>query len=392
MTTPPELMSSSLGDIGLNFDLVRNSTAALQERTMADDLHFVMSAIVGPIICLFGMVGNLMSIITWCRPGMRSSTGRYLIGQAVADFAVLLLFLVVDSAQQWNPNLKFSLCYGIFFSYIGYPCFFLAIVVSIWITVGVTIDRYIMVCWITKSKKFCSETRANVGLILIAVNSFLVNLPHFASFTVVYPDYGGGGGGNSSSSSSPSTEPQPTFKMTEFGAGSGGQFYEFWIHCIILILIPWVSVLSLNIMIINKINKSNKRMENKKTRESMKKSKQSENQITRLLLAVSFSFLFFIGLQCIIQCFAMQKPPWADMQMVSASFAFGKLGIVFNSSLNFVLYCLTGRRFRVELLNMLGCSKGDRLQTSSRDNSVSGSSSVSTKISTTSTISGTSGI
>ncbi|BFZ04128.1 hypothetical protein BsWGS_07167 [Bradybaena similaris] len=375
--------SASMDDSGGKYDIFENVTQAVVEKTMAEDMHFVMSAIVGPIICCFGMIGNILSIITWCRPGMCSSTGRYLTGQAVADLAVLLMFLLCDSALYWNAELKYSLSYGIFFSYIGYPLFFLSIVLSIWITVGVTIDRYIMVCWITKSKQLCSLTRANIGLALITVNAFLINLPHFATFTVVYPD---STDHNHNSSTTPAMRTQ-TFKMTEFGAGSGGQFYEFWIHCIILILIPWVSVLTLNIMIINKISKSNKRMANKKTRESMKKSKESENQITRLLLVVTFSFLFFIGLQCIIQCFAMQKPIWADMQMVSASFAIGKTGIIFNSSLNFVFYCLTGKRFRVELIKMLGFAKGELLLTSSRDYSISGSGSATAKISTTSSTS-----
>lgn len=185
-----------------------------------------------------------------------------------------------------------------------------------------------------------------MGLALITISSFLVNVPHFASFTHVH------------------THNSTTFELTAFGGGSGGQFYEFWIHCIILILIPWVSVLFMNIKIISKITDSNRRMSGKKTRESMKKSKQSENQITRLLLTVTFTFLFFIGLQCIIQCFQMQQPSWANLAMVSSAFAFAKTGIVFNSSLNFVFYCLSGRRFRIELLRMFGVVKRD-LQTSS---------------------------
>jgi hypothetical protein len=48
---------------------------------MAEYLHFLMSAIVGPIVCFFGLTGNLLSIITWARLGMGGSTGRYLTGQ-----------------------------------------------------------------------------------------------------------------------------------------------------------------------------------------------------------------------------------------------------------------------------------------------------------------------
>lgn len=94
-------------------------------------------------------------------------------------------------------------------------------------------------------QKYCNEKRAYLGLALITINSFIINLPHFASFVHVTPE---------DTPTNSSTEPQQTFRMTEFGGGAGGQFYEFWIHCIILILIPWVSVLTMNIMIIRKVS------------------------------------------------------------------------------------------------------------------------------------------
>uniref|UniRef100_A0A2C9L706 G-protein coupled receptors family 1 profile domain-containing protein n=1 Tax=Biomphalaria glabrata TaxID=6526 RepID=A0A2C9L706_BIOGL len=355
----------------LSSGLMNSTAVAGPDMTMARQLHYIMSAIVGPILCILGFIGNLFSVAVWCRPSMKSSTARYLTGQALADILVLLMFLVCDSAQAWSPNIIYSLSYGIFFSYIGYPMLFFAVVLSVWITVGLTVDRYIMVCWITSSKKYCNEKRAYLGLALITINSFIINLPHFASFVHVTPE---------DTPTNSSTEPQQTFRMTEFGGGAGGQFYEFWIHCIILILIPWVSVLTMNIMIIRKIGQSNKKTADRKSRDSVKKCRQSENQITRLLLTVTFAFLVFIGLQCIIQCFEMQKPEWADRAQVSSAFAFAKTGIVFNSSLNFVFYCLSGRRFRKEFLRLFGLVKKDAHSSSNEDRTRS-----STKRSTSST-------
>lgn len=56
------------------------------------------------------------------------------------------------------------------------------------------------------------------------------------------------------------------------------------------------------------ISRTNKKMIDKKTAESADKSRRSENQITRLLLIVTFTFLFLIGFQCITQCFFMLMP------------------------------------------------------------------------------------
>ncbi|XP_012940559.1 FMRFamide receptor [Aplysia californica] len=319
-------------------------------KNLADRLHFAMFAFVGPIVCVFGLAGNVLSVVTWRRPGMRSSTGQYLIGQAVADFWVLVCFIFNEFLRAWDPAVDTSLVYGVYFSYIGYPVFFLAITCSLWFTVGVTVDRYIMVCWFAKAQRLSNERQANFGLMLIAVNSFIVNIPHFVSFSPVMDRA--------------ENETGPAFRETDFQKGSSGQFYEFWIHCIILTVVPWVTVFSLNIMIIWKLTRSNKKMAAKKTAAAAQKSKQSENQITRLLLTVTFTYLFFNGLHCVVQCFYMQRPPWANMNHVSTAYSCSKTGIVIYASTNFLLYCLSGRRFRQELATMLGCASMDTGQLS----------------------------
>lgn len=361
-----------------------------EKATLVDELNFIMMGIVAPIFCFIGMVGNVLAIITWNRPNMRSSTGRYLSGQAVADFAVLLFYLTIFSAQTWTPGVIYSPVYGFLYCYVFFPGLFFAVVCSVWYTVGVTIDRYILVCWITKAKQYCNVKRANFGLALITFNSFIINFPHYLSFTTVdQSSIINNNNDNSSSNASEAAMATPTkvktFKETEFYTGPSGQFYEFWIHCMILIIIPWVTVFSMNIMIIRAIHKSNKKNAEKKTTSSVRRCKQSENQITRQLLIVTFTFLFFIGLQCVIQCMFMKKPAGFNMFIVNSSFAIAGCGIVFNSSLNFFLYCLTGRRFRTELLRVLGLYKKDQKQFSSLVDRPSGSSSRQTTSSTRST-------
>ena len=50
------------------------------------------------------------------------------------------------------PEIKNDPVYAVFFAYLGYPWFFLFVILSIWYLVGVTVDRFIMVCLITKAK------------------------------------------------------------------------------------------------------------------------------------------------------------------------------------------------------------------------------------------------
>lgn len=316
-----------------------------QMLSTAQKMHYATSVVVGPIFVVLGLIGNILSIIVWTRRHMKSSTGRYLTALAVADSGVLIWFVLTDTVKMTNPDVVNSPGYAFIFAYLGYPFFFLWIILSIWFMVGVTVDRFIMVCLITKAKEYCNETRANVGIGVIAGLCFLINLPHFWSYEV---DWDRSGAANGTG---------PALMKTEFQKGEGAIRYEFWVHCIFLVLVPWFSVFTLNLLIISKIGKTNRKMSSKKTAQSADKSRHSENQITRLLLIVTFTFLFLLGCQCITQCFYMLMPDGFDKNIIDEAFAVAKLGVIINSSINFFLYCLSGRRFRQELLTLLGLKR-----------------------------------
>ena len=74
-----------------------------------------------------------------------------------------------------------------------------------------------------------------------------------------------------------------------------------------------------------------------------------------MLLAMTVSFLILLASQCISQCLYMlehgklngkETDVW---RLVDKSFAIAKLGVILNSSINCLLYCLTGSIFRMEI-------------------------------------------
>jgi len=126
-----------------------------------DAVRFYSSVLATICICL-GMCGNTLSILIWKQQQMRSSTGIYLIGQAVADMGLLMFFFMVESLPALAPSVTRSIDYGIFYAYFGYPFFYFFLVCSIWFTVGVTIDRFIQIRWPLKAK-VCSITVHFIG-------------------------------------------------------------------------------------------------------------------------------------------------------------------------------------------------------------------------------------
>ncbi|KAH3839842.1 probable G-protein coupled receptor 139 [Dreissena polymorpha] len=312
---------------------------------ITDKIHFVTSAIIGPIFICLGLVGNILSMLVWRRWKMRSSTGTYLIGQAIADMGLLVFFMLTDSILMFRHSIASSSTFGAFYAFVGYPLFFLFLLCSIWFTVGVTVDRYIQVCWINKAKEMCSEKRAWIGLSIITILCFLFNAPHFATYEPV-----------------PDVERKSSdagLRFTEYGSSTGNINYELWVQCMMILEpVPWAIILTLNLLIIKRVTTTNQQMDIKRGSSGKKMARKSEAQLTRLLLTVTFTFLVLTAPRCIMQCFILFKS--GDHVVFSKAFAIAKLGLVINSSINFFLYCLSGKRFRKELRSVV-CSlyRGD---------------------------------
>lgn len=140
----------------------------------------------------------------------------------------------------------------------------------------------------------CSNKRVFLGIGIIALLCFIINTPHFKTF---YPI--------------PESDRKPTddsYAHTEFGASEGSLRYEFWVHCMFLVLVPWLTIFILNILIISRVLRANREMSVRKSAKGQEKTKRAGNQMTRLLLTVSFVFLILIALQCVTQCFFMMQP------------------------------------------------------------------------------------
>lgn len=318
---------------------------------------------VGITISLFGLIGNALSIFIWLKIikknfGGNKSTAIYLVALAMVDSALLIFFLTDDSLPKLTPSLlmKDSFCY--FHSYIGFPFFFLCIAASIWLLVCVTLNRFIMVSFPVKAKTLCSPTRAYIGIGVTLFCCFLVNIPHFLNFRPI------------------NAPGKSCISVTDYGRNLAPD-YEFWVHCIFLVLAPWAAIALCNGGIIYALQKRAKKMSSKMSKSNDRQSQ--DRQMTMMLLVVTFAFLLLLAWQCITQCFWMLRVGFdnkVDRSMwvnIDKSFALAKLGVVINSSINFLLYSCTGSVFRKELISMF--------TTERRRNYMTGSStSVGTKL------------
>ena len=163
------------------------------------------------------------------------------------DSGVLLFFILHDTLPAVHPSLKSIYEYAAFYSWVAYPLFYFFVVASIWMMIGVTINRYIMVAFPTKVRVIYNTKNTALSIVVILLFSFTINVPHFFSFS---PQYIGNG--------------SYLLGETHFGVSEGVYKYDFWVHCIFLVLAPWFSILVLNILIIRQLRNQAEKFKNGK--------------------------------------------------------------------------------------------------------------------------------
>ena len=147
----------------------------------------------------------------------------------------------------------------------------------------------------------CNQKRALYGIGVISILCFLVNIPHFFTYHPIYSQ----------------NRTDDAYQLTEFGQSEGSQNYEFWVHCMFLVLVPWVTILTMNLRIIRYVVKTGAKMSDRKSAYAKEKAKKAESQLTTTLLSVTFAFLALISIQCITQCFFMLKPDEVSAMLLS---------------------------------------------------------------------------
>ena len=204
-------------------------------------LHWICSVPIGLTVSIIGLIGNFVSCLVWNRT-VRSklrgnqSTGIYLVALGIVDSGFLMFFILIDPIRMMNPDVDKSYFYASFFSWFGFPLYFMFFVASIWLVVGITFNRFIMIQFPTRVRGWYNKTRTFCGIFALMTFSVTINIPHFWNF---HPKKVNG---------------RYSIAPTEYGSGDGSKNYEFWVHCIFVVLAPWAMIAILNGLIVYKLS------------------------------------------------------------------------------------------------------------------------------------------
>ncbi|XP_076458317.1 putative G-protein coupled receptor B0563.6 [Babylonia areolata] len=310
-----------------------------------------------PTLTVVGVLGNLLCFLTLVFTSLRNtSTCVYMAAIAVLDCIILIIGfsgIIRDYVGQTEFFLRSGWACGIH-EFLFYFC----IHFDVLLLLAMTVDRFIVVRFPLKAQSWCTPKSALRAITAIGIFSFALNIQILFTRRI-------GPSGNPE-------DPMMCYYPDPNVAYFIRKIYT-WIDASIYSFISFVSLLVFNVLIIRELNRSQKFSKqftssgdthnNEETKGgggdggAAKKAANTNTNITVMLLLVSFTFLMLTSPVVIVLLY--EKYFWspasdAERARSFLTHAFVDNIMYSNHGVNFLLYTISGRRFRQELKKLLG--------------------------------------
>ncbi|XP_014214332.1 FMRFamide receptor [Copidosoma floridanum] len=312
-------------------------------------LEFLIYGLLLNAVSFLGIVGNTISMIVLSRPQMKSSINYLLIGLATCDTILILLSVLVYGLSGIYAytgclfNYKFYV-YPKIVRYL-YPLSTTAQMATVYLTLTVTMERYVAVCHPLKARSLCTYGRARTALALIVLGSVLYNLPKLWEVEL--------------SEEVHSTRNVTIFCIVPTELRENKLYiaiYVHWSYFFVYYAFPFVALVIFNVAIYKRVRRANRDLRR------LSRHQRREIGLATMLLCVVIVFLVCNVLPLVSNVYEnvyVNPPAW----LIQA----GNLLVTFNSGVNFVIYVIFGRKFKRIFLKMFCQLPGERTRTARAD-------------------------
>lgn len=224
----------------------QSSSCVVDNNTTITVFKFITNGILINLFGFFGILGNIVSMIILSRPQMRSSINYLLIGLSRVDTVLIITSILVFGLTEIYPytGYMFNYFYNIQ-PHMAQALYFIATAghtASAYLTVTVSLDRFVAVCNPLKARSLCTYGRARIYVISIMVFSVLYNIPKLWETELL-------------------AEFHPETNITIYCVRSSTlrdnviykAIYVTWTYLVFMYMIPFLSLLVLNICIYRQV-------------------------------------------------------------------------------------------------------------------------------------------
>uniref|UniRef100_A0A5S6QE68 G_PROTEIN_RECEP_F1_2 domain-containing protein n=1 Tax=Trichuris muris TaxID=70415 RepID=A0A5S6QE68_TRIMR len=312
------------------------------------DEKFYLISVCGTFIAFLGIMANVATALVFKRPNMRSPSNVYLKALALCDCFLLITAVLLYSVEYFYEYFESVPLYKAWFSYVKYcyPLSNAAQTGSIYITMSVTLERYLAVVHPRRSCFTCNVGTTRPVIAGVVVFAVLFNFSKVFEINVVeYPQCKGFG------SLALEATPLLSDEIYRF-------VYSLWLSQLVQVLIPFLTLLIFNTAIAISMRRHMVRQKRFCPAEArLSEMRERSRDATIILIVVVSMFLIcnlwglvmtlmeaFYGVQALM----MSWPKFYAFSREAVNF----LAIV-HSSINFIIYYSFGKDFRAELESMV---------------------------------------
>lgn len=290
-------------------------------------LFFWTSGVMLNTIGSLGIIGNILSLIILSKPHMKSSINHLLINLARCDIVLIVTSILHFGLPSIYPYTGYMRLYFLKIfpiqSFVVYPIATIVRTANPYLTLAVTLERYVAVVYPLKSKALCTYYRAKIYVYSIVIICILFNIPKF--FEIALEDYFDDECGTVYCLEATNFRRNPEYII----------WYINWISNLFIIYIPFLSITIINTLIYLKIRKINRH------RQQMNWMEIRELKLATILFGIVIVFLCCNILPLILNIVEAIDNT-IDTRVVKVS----NLLLTINSSVNFLIYVAYGEKFR----------------------------------------------
>lgn len=318
------------------------------------------------IICVFGVVANILNIVVLTRKNMQTSTNVILTGLAISDgltmaaYIPYALLLYVIHGTRITP-IRDS--YRVAQFQMGYALFSVVVhSISIWLTVTLALFRYIFIRHPRLGAQYCNMHKAKIAVIAVVIVVTLVCVPYSVNLSI----------GSSSFSDPEGLIPNGTsyYILMKNKHGYDKVLYSVnsWIQAILIKLLPSFLLTIFSILLVNTMRRAERRRKrllnnvpmseengatstSSTTVSSRKQKKSRSNRTTKMLLAVVILFLLTETPQGVLSVMGGLDGSFFEFIYMPLGDLLDIITLI-NNGINFVLYCTMSKQFRDTFLKL----------------------------------------
>lgn len=301
-----------------------------------------------PIVSLIGSVGNILSIVVLVHHKMRTTINTCLAALAISDTLFLLhsfIFSAISMMMYRNPEAGENVRNMIFPIMGAYSSIVTGRITS-WLTVMLSIERFIAVYSPIRAKIICASRYTCAAIMVIYVSTCLLLIPFVLKYHVLY--------------SVENNVTSITLRLTALGRNKTFyDIYGFFVN-ILFRLLPLVLIIVLNSLIMHAIHRT--WSWHRRLSEGSNSGRTSEQRkITRMLLAVTFVFVFCIlpgALSSIVTHIWPRFSRFGDLRNLYQCMLYVTFFLeTANSAINFLIYMALSKKFCMTYKEIFWCHK-----------------------------------